>query len=64
MLPDFGFLREPKVLEVYPVSRAQLWKQIKSGDFPPPVKLSANIAAWPVNVLRAHFDSIEAAQAK
>jgi prophage regulatory protein len=31
-----------------PVSRATLWRMVKRGEFPAPVKLSRNITAWHV----------------
>jgi len=30
----------------YPLSPASLWRKVKEGTFPKPVKLSAGITAW------------------
>ena len=41
------FIRESQVLERYlPTSRSTLWRQVKAGIFPAPVKLSGGITAW------------------
>lgn len=43
---DLGFLREKQVLRLVSFSRATLWRRVKSGDFPMPVKLSPGITVW------------------
>ena len=41
------FVREKGVLKYYlPGSRSTLWRQVKAGKFPAPVKLSGGITAW------------------
>jgi len=41
------FIRENQVLEHYlPASRSTLWRQVKAGVFPAPIKLSGGITAW------------------
>ena len=44
-----------------PWSSATLWRKVKSGDFPAPVKLSEGITAWPVESVRAWMQSKNAA---
>jgi prophage regulatory protein len=39
-------LREPEVRETCGLSKSQLWRLIKSGDFPKPTKLSPGCNAW------------------
>ncbi|RFO98291.1 AlpA family transcriptional regulator [Rhodoferax lacus] len=51
-LPDTGFMRQPKVLEVVPFSSATLWRHCKNGQFPKPVKLSERVTAWNVGLIR------------
>lgn len=51
-LPATGFVREPKVLEVFPVSHAHWWAGIAAGRYPRGVKLSKRITAWPVEAIR------------
>lgn len=45
-LPETGFLRLPEVLRFFPVSKSTWWDGVKSGQYPAPIKLSANITAW------------------
>lgn len=41
------FVRQPTVLHEWnPVSPATLWRQIKVGSFPKPLKLSQGVTAW------------------
>ena len=47
-LPSTGYLRLPHVLALVPFSKSTIWRQVKSGAFPPPVKLSERITAWRV----------------
>lgn len=51
-LADEGFLRQPAVLSIIPVSRSTLWQMVKIGAFPAPVKLSARVSAWRANDVR------------
>jgi len=34
------------VEEVVPVSRATIWRWVKSGEFPAPIKLAERVTAW------------------
>ncbi len=53
-IPEFGFLRLPQILAVFPVSRSTWWAGVKSGRYPKPVKtLSRRITAWRVEDVRA-----------
>lgn len=44
--PRAGFLRLPQVLEIIPVSRSRWYSGVKSGEFPAPIRISANISVW------------------
>lgn len=55
MLPAFGYVRlaqlvldpkQPDRPAVVPISRATLWRWVKSGAFPRPIKLSNRVTAW------------------
>lgn len=49
MTPDIhpsGFSREKVILQLIPLSHSTLWNHVKNGQFPKPVKLSANVTAW------------------
>lgn len=52
-LPEIGFIRLPKVLELIPVSKSSWWNGIKKGLYPQPVKLSTRVTAWRVEDIRA-----------
>lgn len=45
-LSEPHFLREKRVLQYIPVSRAELWNRVKAGTFPRPTKLSPRVAVW------------------
>ena len=41
------YLREKQLLEHYlPFSGSTLWRKVRAGDFPAPVKLGPAITAW------------------
>ena len=52
-LPEAGFVRLKDILSVYPVGRSTWWAGVKSGRYPPPVKLGPRITAWRVELIRA-----------
>ncbi|MDU2881666.1 MAG: AlpA family phage regulatory protein, partial [Enterobacter sp.] len=43
------------VLGMYPVSRATLYRQIKAGLFPEPVRIGARRVAWRMEDIHAHI---------
>jgi len=51
-LPDSAHVRLPTVCRLFACSTATVWRGVKKGNIPQPVKLSSNIAAWNVGVLR------------
>lgn len=55
---DFGYLRLPDVLRVFPVSKSAWWAGVKSGRYPLPVKLSPRTSAWKVADIRALAASV------
>ena len=56
-LPASGFARQAQLLEVLPFSSATLWRLVKAGKFPAPVKLGERITAWRVEDIRAWMAS-------
>jgi prophage regulatory protein len=46
VLPETGFVRQRLLLRFVPFSKSTLWRRVKAGDFPAPVRLSAGITAW------------------
>ncbi len=66
-LPETGYLRiwqilgdkkaNPPVPPIIPISKSSWWAGIKSGRYPAPLKLSANVTAWKVEDIRALIES-------
>ena len=45
--PHTGFLRERQLRpHILPVAHSTLWRMVKDGRFPSPVKLSERVTAW------------------
>ena len=45
--PATGFLRQSQLIPaLLPFSAATLWRMVRAGTFPSPVKLSQKITAW------------------
>lgn len=51
-LPESGFITKDQVLQLLPVSRATLYRYIKSGKFPDSIKLG-RLALWNVDDIRS-----------
>ena len=57
-LPATGFIRQSQLIPaIVPFSSATLWRKVKAGTFPAPVKLSERVTAWPVESVRAWMNS-------
>lgn len=55
---ETGFVRQPTILrEVLPVSASTLWRYVKAGKFPKPVKLSERVTAWRSEDVRAWINA-------
>jgi predicted DNA-binding transcriptional regulator AlpA len=53
-LPAAGYVRQAQLIPaVVPFSSATLWRNVKAGTFPAPVKLSQGVTAWRVEEVRA-----------
>lgn len=46
VLPETGFVRQRLLLRFVPFSKSTLWRRVKAGEFPAPVRLSAGVTAW------------------
>lgn len=53
VLPTTGFVRQRLLLRFVPFSKSTLWRRVKAGDFPAPVKLSTGITAWKAEEVRS-----------
>jgi prophage regulatory protein len=61
-LPDSAFIRESQLVQSpkrpdtpapLPFSAPTLWRKVKAGTFPKPIKLSDRVTAWNVGTVRA-----------
>lgn len=55
--PAAGFYRLPQVLALVPVSKSTLWRRVKAGSFPQPVKLSERVTVWRAEEVRKWIDA-------
>jgi predicted DNA-binding transcriptional regulator AlpA len=52
-LPETGYVRQAQLIpDIIPFSSATLWREVKAGSFPVPVKLSQRVTAWRVEDVR------------
>jgi predicted DNA-binding transcriptional regulator AlpA len=53
-LPETGYIRQSQLIPfIVPFSGPTLWRKVKAGTFPNPVKLSSRVTAWKVEEVRA-----------
>lgn len=58
VFPKAGFVRQSEIIpNPIPFSPATLWRKVKDGSFPAPVKLSVRVTAWRVEDIRAWMQS-------
>lgn len=53
VLPETGFVRQRLLLRFVPFSKSTLWRRVKTGEFPAPVRLSTGITAWKAEEVRS-----------
>lgn len=60
-LPETGYIRQAQLIPgIIPFSSATLWRKVKAGTFPAPVKLSERVTAWNVESIRAWMEGCKA----
>ncbi len=53
-LPETGFIRKAQLIPfIIPFSNTTLWRKVKAGEFPAPIKISARVTAWRAEDVRA-----------
>lgn len=57
-LDHLRFLRMEQVQELFPVSRMTIYRLIKRGEFPAPVKLGSS-SVWRYSKVRAFVDRLD-----
>ena len=62
-LPNSAYVREAQLDSTAPLpfSAPTLWRKVKAGTFPKPIKLSERVTAWNVGAVRAWLLAQEAA---
>jgi predicted DNA-binding transcriptional regulator AlpA len=58
LMPDAGQARLPVVAALYGCSQATVWRRVKSGHIPAPVKVGLRTTCWQVGKLRAHLAGV------
>jgi prophage regulatory protein len=62
-LPTTGYVRQSQlILGILPFSSATLWRMVKAGTFPRPVKLSPRVSAWKIEAVRSWMQARDAAE--
>jgi predicted DNA-binding transcriptional regulator AlpA len=51
-LPQTGFVRLSDLRPIIPFSDSTLWRRVRQGTFPAPVKLSERVTAWKAEAIR------------
>jgi predicted DNA-binding transcriptional regulator AlpA len=52
-LPDMQYIRQAQLIpHILPFSAATLWRKVKLGTFPQPIRLSERITCWSVASIR------------
>jgi prophage regulatory protein len=58
-LPEKGDIRQSQLIPaIFPFSSATLWRKVKAGTFPQPVKLGPRITAWRVEDIRGLIERL------
>lgn len=69
-LPDSAYIRESQLVQSpkrpgqptpLPFSAPTLWRKVKNGTFPKPIRLSERVTAWNVGEVRAWIASCSSA---
>lgn len=50
------FIRQKNMLPMLPFSAPTLWRMVKAGTFPKPIKLGERITAWHIEEVQAWID--------
>lgn len=64
-LPQTGYVRQPLLVGdsktgapgILPFSASTLWRRVRAGTFPAPLKLSERVTAWKAEDIRQWLDA-------
>ncbi|MEO5913314.1 MAG: AlpA family phage regulatory protein [Luteolibacter sp.] len=54
-----GYLRINQVLAIIPISRSTLYRGIKTGIYPKPVKISQRVSGWRISDIRRCMEAFD-----
>ena len=57
-LSDLALVRLPEAKKLFGVSAPTVWRRVKSGHIPAPVKVGLRTTCWQVGKLRAHLAGV------
>jgi len=58
-LPKSAYIRQSQLIpSILPFSAATLWRMVKAGTFPKPIKLSPRVTAWRVEDITAWLNNL------
>jgi len=56
-IPSTGYLRQAQLVgSILPIGATTLWRWVKEGRFPQPIKLSDRVTVWRAEDVRAWMD--------
>jgi predicted DNA-binding transcriptional regulator AlpA len=56
-LPEESFVRLPILMALYGISKPTIYRQIKQGNIPAPIKLTSRTSVWKVGDIRNNLRS-------
>ncbi|BDU22044.1 AlpA family phage regulatory protein [Dyella sp. GSA-30] len=61
-IPSTGYLRQAQLVgHILPIGATTLWRWVKQGKFPQPIKLSERVTVWRCEDVKAWMDQQRAA---
>lgn len=57
-LPDEALIRQRELLQYLPYSAPTLWRRVKTGEFPKPIKIGERMTAWRWGDVRQHLAAL------
>ena len=58
-LPKTGFIRLEQILRHLPLGRSTWWAGVKSGRFPPAIRISAGVTCWRAEDINALLERLQ-----
>lgn len=58
LLPETGFVRQPVILKLIPVSKTTWWRWVNEEKAPKPIKLGPKTTAWRAEDIRTFIEEV------